>query len=237
MTNNPQSPLQVLVMHLSGGGDITWFLHSLFFFFLAIIVVRQLPFWLVIPGCLLVGHWLPAIGADSLFASFDNSHLNKSIYLFIFFYLGDQVVRKQIDIAKLTQHSPLVLASLASVILFECLTLLAAQPASPTLLAALALLAVPLFVWISVRLNSRLVHYVGVNSLVFYLSHYLVIQFFSKIFRLHSDSPWLHDLLFALAFVAAMILPWTLCLLRQRGWFNFLFTMKTSPRVKQAKTV
>ncbi len=236
MANNPQSPLHVLAMHLSGGGDITWFLHSLFFFFIAIIVVRQLPFWLVIPACLLAGYLLPALDANGMFASFDNTHLNKSINLFIFFYLGDQVVRNQFDIAKRSENILLVLASLASVILFECLTLMTAQPPSHTLLAALALLSVPLFVWISLKLNSRVVHYVGVNSIVFYLSHYLVIQLFSKLFKLHTDSLWLQDLLFVLAFAAAMILPWSLCLLRQRGWFNFLFTLRSSPRVKQAKT-
>lgn len=236
MANNPQSPLHVLAMHLSGGGDITWFLHSLFFFFLAIIVVRHLPVWLVIPACLLAGYFLPVIHAESMFASFDNAHLNKSINLFIFFYLGDQVVRNQFDIAKRSENILLVLASLTSVMLFESLTLMTAQPPSHTLLAALALLSVPLFVWISQKLNSRLVHYVGVNSIVFYLSHYLVIQLFSKLFKLQTSSLWLQDLLFMLAFTAAMILPWSLCLLRQRGWFNFLFTMRSQPRVKQAKT-
>lgn len=237
MANNPQSPLHVIAMHLSGGGDITWFLHSLFFFFLAIIFVRQLPFWLVIPGCLLLSYFLPELSADGMFASFNNAHINKSINLFIFFYVGDQLARRQYDIPKLAENSLLVLLSLASVILFLCLNLLTAHPPSHVLLAALALLSIPLFVWVSLKVNSRLVHYVGVNSIVFYLPHYLVIQFFSKIVKLQTPSPWIHDLLFVLAFAAAMILPWTLCLLRQRGWFNFLFTLKTQPRVKVAKPV
>lgn len=237
MANNPQSPLHVIAMHLSGGGDITWFLHSLFFFFLAIIVVRKFPFWLVIPGCLLLSYYLPEFSADGMFASFDNAHINKSINLFIFFYVGDQLVRRQFDIPKLAENPLLVLLSLASVILFVCLSVLGQNPPSHVLLAALALLSIPLFVWISVKLNSSLVHYVGVNSIVFYLSHYLVIQFFSKIVKLQTASPWVHDLLFMLAFVSAMILPWTLCLLRQRGWFNFLFTLKSPLRVKTAKTV
>ena len=224
-------------MHLSGGGDITWFLHSLFFFFLAIIVLRYLPFWLVIPGCLLLSYLLPEFSADGMFASFDNAHINKSINLFIFFYVGDQLVRRQFDVPKLAENPMLVLLSLASVILFVCLNMLSEHPPSHVLLAVLALLSIPVFVWISLKVNSRLVHYVGVNSIVFYLSHYLVIQFFSKIVKLHTQSLWIQDLLFILAFAAAMILPWTLCLLRQRGWFNFLFTLKSPSRVKVAKPV
>ena len=237
MANNPQFPLNVIAMHLSGGGDITWFLHSLFFFFLAIIVLRHLPFWLVIPGCLLLSYLLPGFSADGMFARFDNTHINKSINLFIFFYIGDQLVRRQFDVPRLAENALLVLLSLASVVLFVGLNMLSDRPPSHVLLAALALLSIPLFVWIALKVNSRLVHYVGVNSIVFYLSHYLVIQFFSKVVKLHTPTLWVQDLLFILAFAAAMIFPWTLCLLRQRGWFNFLFTLKSQPRVKVIKPV
>lgn len=86
---------------------------------------------------------------------------------------------------------------------------------------------------------SELVYYIGVNSIVFYLSHYLAIQFFSKIVKFESPSAWVNDLKFISAFLVALALalPWTLCLMRKRGWFNFLFTMKKSSKPMTTKPI
>lgn len=237
MANTPQSPLNIIMMHLSGGGDITWFLHSLFLFFIAIVFVRQLPPYIVLPAFLAASYLLPAIDSTSMFSSFDNAHVNKSLYLFVFFYLGDLLVRKQADIPQLAQNGAILALSLISFIALSTINLTMAVPLKQALLAPLALLSVPLFVWLAVKLRSRLVFYVGVNSIVFYLSHYLAIQFFSKIVKLNGPSPWSHDLKFVLAFVTALAMPWTLCLMRQRGWFNFLFSLKQPKQAARVKTV
>ncbi|WP_258576351.1 hypothetical protein [Candidatus Pantoea persica] len=196
------------MMHLSGG-DITWFLHSLFLFFIAIVFVRQLPPYIVLPAFLAASYLLPAIDGTSMFSSFDNAHVNKSLYLF--FNLGDLLVRKQADIPQLAQNGAILALSLISFIALSTINLT---------------MAVPLFVWLAVKLRSRLVFYVGVNSIVFYLPHYLAIQFFSKIVKLNGPSPWSHDLKFVLAFVTGLAMPWTLCLMR------LLFSLKQAARVK-----
>lgn len=237
LANTPQSPLNIIVMHLSGGGDITWFLHSLFMFFIVIVVVRHLPVWVVLPAFWLASYFLPAIDADSLFSSFDNAHINKSLYLFIFFYLGDLLVRKQTAIPQMASSGTVLTLSLISFALLSLLNLSMRASPDQALLTPLALLSVPLFIWLAMKSRSRLVCYVGVNSIVFYLSHYLAIQFFSKVVRLEGTSPWIHDVKFVLAFLAALAMPWTLCLLRQRGWFNFLFSLKQPKQRAGMKTV
>ena len=235
MANTPQSPMNIILSHLTGGGDMTWFLHSLFIFFIVIIFARHLPFLLVFALCMALSWALPALDPEGVFASFDNTHINKSLYLFVFFYLGDYVVRKQVDIAEKVQHGPTLLISLVSFIVLSCLNIFVLDRHAQALLSPLALLSVPLFVWIALKLKSELVYYIGVNSIVFYLSHYLAIQFFSKIVKFESPSAWVNDVKFISAFLVALALPWTLCLMRKRGWFNFLFTMKKSSKPMTSK--
>ncbi|MDL4914167.1 MAG: acyltransferase [Enterobacterales bacterium endosymbiont of Blomia tropicalis] len=237
MANTPQSPLNIILSHLTGGGDMTWFLHSLFIFFLMILVARKLPFYVVFLVCMFASWALPAIKPDSIFASFDNSHINKSFYLFVFFYLGDYVVRKQIDLAERVKKTSVIGLSLASFALLSCLNLFIVQGAPEALLSPLALLSLPFFVWIAAHLSSRIVYYIGTHSIVFYLSHYLAIQVFSKLVKFESASPWMNDIKFIAAFLAALALPWTICLMRSRGWLNFLFTLKKNAKPLQEKAV
>lgn len=234
MSNTPQSPANILLMHLTGGGDITWFLHSLFLFFIFILIARHLPFYLVFFACMITSWSLPAIPADSLFSSFDNNHINKSLYLFVFFYLGDLLVRMKADIPQLVSKPGVLMASLVSFILLSSLNIMMTHDLPQPLLSPLALLSIPVFVWLALHLKIRMAYYIGVNSIVFFLSHYLAIQFFAKLVKFGGASPWINDLKFLLAFVFALSLPWTLCLLRKRGMFNFLFTMKKTRNVPAA---
>ncbi|WP_130834045.1 acyltransferase family protein [[Erwinia] mediterraneensis] len=226
MSNTPQSPANILLMHLTGGGDITWFLHSLFLFFIVILAVRRLPFYLVFFSCMIASATLPAIPDNTLFSSFDNHHINKSLYLFVFFYLGDLLVRMKVDIPQLVNKTGVLMVSLLSFVLLFCLNMMMTQHLPQPLLSPLALLSIPLFIWIALHLKMSMAYYVGVNSIVFFLSHYLAIQFFAKLVKFGGTSLWVNDVKFLLAFVFALSLPWALCLLRERGMFNFLFTLK-----------
>jgi uncharacterized membrane protein YcfT len=225
MVNHPQSSLEIVINHLSGG-DYTWFLHSLFLFFVLIIPARRLPAGLVLGLCLTFNAWLPAIPADSLFASFDNLHINKSLLLFTFFYAGDWLVRNNMDIAQMVQCRQLLHMALGSFLLLSAFSLWGGLRQHSPLLLPLALLSIPLFVALALKINLRSVSYVGRNSMVFYLSHYLAIQLCSKLLANKGRSLWLQDAHFVLAFVAAVMLPTVLCALRDRGWFGWLFTMK-----------
>ncbi|WP_337013101.1 hypothetical protein [Pantoea sp. AS142] len=178
---------------------------------------------------------LPAIDADDVFASFNNAPINKSLYLFVFFYPGDYVVRKQGEIAGKLQHGLTLFISVISFVPLSCLNIFVPDPHSQALLSPLALLSVLFFVWIALKLKSELVCYIGLNSIVFYLSHYLEIQFFSKIVKFESPSAWVNDLKFISAFM--MALAWTVCLMRKRGGFNFLLTMKKSSMPMTTKPV
>ncbi|EJL89836.1 acyltransferase family protein [Pantoea sp. GM01] len=233
MANHPQSPLGIILGHLSGG-DITWFLHSLFLFFVLIIPARRLPCWLVLALCIIGSLWLPAIPADSLFASFDNLHINKSITLFAFFYVGDWLVRNDTDIALVAQRRQVMGISLASFLLLSTFSLWGGLGQHSPLMLPLALVSIPLFVLLAERVHLRWINYIGRHSIVFYLSHYLAIQVCSKFLRVEHSTLWLDDMRFLLAFMAAVALPAVLCQLRDRGWFGWLFTLKrkrTSPLV------
>lgn len=231
LSNHPQTPMAILLTHLSGGGDVTWFLHSLFLFFLAIIWLRNLAFYLVIPACILASWLLPAI-PDAAFSGFDASHLNKSFYLFIFFYLGDYLVKKRINIVACCQRRALVAFSLCAFIVLSSLNLNTTHiPYS--LLAPLAVMAIPLFIYAATKIQSRAIKYVGEHSIVFYLTHYLVIQAVAKM-KIREDIDWINDGRFLLAFAAALALPLAVCLLRQRGWLNGLFTLKSPEKTVPA---
>ena len=95
VSNHQQSMSNVIMMHITGGGDITWFLNSLFIFFIIIIPIRRLPIWSVFFTCITLSLLIPSIPENTIFSSFDNGHINKSIYLFIFFYLGDYLVKNK----------------------------------------------------------------------------------------------------------------------------------------------
>jgi len=225
MANHPQSPLAIALGHLSGG-DITWFLHSLFLFFVLIIPARRLPAALVLTLCVAGAVLLPPVPPDSLFASFDNLHLNKSLVLFAFFYSADWLVRKDVDIAAFAQRRTPLLLSLIAFMLLAAFSLWGGLRQHSPWLLPLALPSIPLFVALACRINLRAVNYVGRHSIVFYLSHYLAIQVCSKLLRHDGHSAWLADLHFVLAFSVALALPTALCVLRAKGWFDWLFTLK-----------
>ncbi|PIJ49789.1 acyltransferase [Erwinia sp. OLTSP20] len=224
-SNNPQSPLNILLSHLSGGGDITWFLHSLFIFFLIIPLVRRIPIYLVIPTALALSSLLPEIPSDSIFAGFDNSHVNKSLYLFPFFYLADWLVRRKMSVLDVSVTPRILLTSLLAFVVLSCIDLFIGAP-DRAWQAPLALLSVPFFVWLAAYSNIALITFIGANSIVFYLSHYLAIQAFAKLIKFRSESLWFHDALFLAAFATALALPGVICLVRRFGMLNFLFTMK-----------
>lgn len=236
LSHHDQDVLSVLLPHLTGGGDITWFLHSLFVFFIIIIVARRMPFWLILSLCL-AGSWLlPAVPADSVFASFDNSHFNKSSYLFIFFWLGDAVVRHKLDMPLLVKKPWVLYGSAAAFILLASLMLFVpalGQHAEEhfswalmTPLAPLALASVPLFAFLAMRTHSRIIGYIGTHSIVFYLSHFMVIKLCARYFQAPSSSLWIDDGKYLFSFACALLLPWGICQLRNHGWLNFLFTLK-----------
>ena len=237
VSNNPQSPANIIVSHLSGGGDITWFLHSLFIFFLVVPLVRRIPFYIVIPASLILSYVIPEIPEGSVFSSFDNGHINRAFYLFPFFYLGDLLVRRQMDIPAVISKASILLPSLLCFILLSSLNFMMDKSISWQLLAPLALCSIPIFIFVALHTNVRLVHFVGVNSIVFYLSHYLAIQVFAKAVKFTSENVYMNDLKFIAAFLCALLLPLTICWLRKRGMMNFLFTMKKpspkSPAVAQ----
>ncbi|OON39918.1 acyltransferase [Izhakiella australiensis] len=224
-SNNPQSPLNIILSHLSGGGDITWFLHSLFIFFLIIPFVRRIPIYLVIPVSLALSSLLPEIPSDSIFSGFDNSHINKSLYLFPFFYLADWLVNRKMNVLDVSTTPKILITSLLAFVVLSGVDLFIGAP-DRAWQAPLALLSIPFFVWIAAYSNIALITFIGANSIVFYLSHYLAIQAFAKVIKVHSESLWFHDALFFAAFASALAVPGVICLMRKFGLLNFLFTMK-----------
>lgn len=231
VSNKPQSPMNILLSHLTGGGDITWFLHSLFIFFMIIPFVRRVPFYIVIPLSLFISYILPEIPADSVFAGFDNSHVNRMFYLFPFFFLGDMLVRKQVDIPAVISKKSILLPSLLCFIALSSMNLLIEEGISWQLLAPLALCSIPIFIFLALHTNVKLVHFVGVNSIVFYLSHYLAVQVFAKAVKINSSNILISDLKFIAAFLSALLLPLAICWIRKHGMLNFLFTLKKKPKV------
>lgn len=230
IANHPQSVSNVILYNLTGGGDITWFLHSLFIFFVVIAFLRKLPFYIVFLSCMTISLLLPPIPVDSVFSSFDNYHINKSLYLFVFFFLGDLMVREKVDVENLVRNSLFITLSFISFLTLSCLNIFMVNKFPVQVLSPLALLSIPVFIWFSFKIKSKLVYYVGVNSIVFYLTHYLAIQFFSKFVSVGDGSLWWQDVKFILAFIFSILGPWMICLLRNKGILTYLFSIKKSSR-------
>lgn len=130
------------------------------------------------------------------------------------------------DIPGFIHRPSILLPSLACFIVLSSLNLFIDHGIAWQLLAPLALCSIPMFIYVALHINMKLVHFVGVNSIVFYLSHYLVIQVFAKAVKIHSSNVVINDLKFIIAFLCALLLPLTICWLRRRGMLNFLFTLK-----------
>lgn len=199
--NNPRPPLQLLSMHLSGGGDITWFLHTLFIFFTIIIFVKKIPFFIVLPLCWFLYFFLPPIDENSFFESFDNFHFNKSLYLFPFFYLGNMVSECKFDILEFSKNRAVLCASSISCFTVAFFYIFKINFYNEIII--FSILAIPFFVFLSNTSFFNLFNYIGTVSIFFYLSHYLIIQFFAKFIK--TNYLFNRDLKFISAFVASLI--------------------------------
>ncbi|EPG8548539.1 acyltransferase family protein [Klebsiella pneumoniae] len=222
-SNHQQSVWNVILMHVTGGGDITWFLHSLFIFFIIIIYARKIPIIPVLLTCTVLSCLIPVIHSDSVFSSFDNGHFNKSIYLFMFFYIGDYVIRKNIRLDNLEVGSVFIV----SIISFLLITLINFNfNVKYQYLSPLALASIPIFVFISQKINFKFIAFIGANSIVFYLTHYLVIQIAAKLIKINNTSPLIQDVKFFVVLIMAVAIPYFICKLRTVGFFNYLFSAK-----------
>ncbi|MFU9296205.1 acyltransferase family protein [Klebsiella pneumoniae] len=223
VSNHQQSMSNVIMMHITGGGDITWFLNSLFIFFIIIIPIRRLPIWSVFFTCITLSLLIPSIPENTIFSSFDNGHINKSIYLFIFFYLGDYLVKNNIQLNNLKLDWIVV----TSAITFTILSLINFSIKVPyQYLSPLAISSIPLFVYLSQKFTFGLTTFIGRNSIVFYLTHYLIIQVSSKLIKFSDATPTIQDLRFFITLILALIIPMTICKLRIKMKLNLLFTAR-----------
>ena len=181
---DPSAYVHYAVSHLSGGGDTTWFLQSLFLFFMAIIFLKKVPYYLVIPTCWLIYIFLPPISSLSLFSTFDNYHINKNFYLFPFFYLGYLLSDSSNKNIEIITHKYAIIISMFSYFFIAIL-----YTRGYHIFNILSISAIPFFVYLAKSKIFVIFNYIGSRSISFYLPHYLVLILSNKIISICFPSP------------------------------------------------
>ena len=181
---HPSVYVSYAISHLSGGGDITWFLHSLFLFFISIIMLKKAPYYLLIPMCWGAYMLLPPISNSSIFSTFDNYHINKSFYLFPFFYLGYILSTIQNKNLHIIEKNYIVIISM-----FAFLFISVMHTKGYYLFNIFSISAIPFFIFLAKRKVFTIFNYIGSKSISFYLPHYLILILSNKIISTYISLP------------------------------------------------
>ena len=232
-----------------GSTDFTWFLYDLFLFYLITPFLRKYNLFLVVGGALLIAlllpqEWLAFLpGYGPNLPGFERPifTFNDKAYYFIYFFLGDYLIRRQIDLTQITHKGLLALSAVAAVAILYMGYLNFEGKTSPNFLP-LVLLALPIIFKLSVLASksrySEVLAYVGRNSIVFYLVHYPL--FMVLIFLLKKAGIVHTGLLFSVMLVAGLVVPYIVILAKNSkalGFINILFAPRASsqPSIKKVR--
>lgn len=150
---------------VTGTSTLTWFLYDLFLFFLVTPYLRRFSPLAVIPVALALAWLVPT----SLYVK------PELFYYFIYFYLGDWISRRGVDLAAYRSKSLLSFSGLC-LLAIVLLANFSGMPKVWPVYLPLVLGTLPLLVWCAEHAAahpwSAPLTYVGRNSIVFYLAHY-----------------------------------------------------------------
>ena len=206
------------INHLSGGGDITWFLHSLFVFFIISIFTHKVSVYIVVPVCWVLYFLIPEIPENSFFSSFDNGHFNKSLLLFIFFHLGCVFSEKKSEAEKLCNRKSVIIISALFSLVISIVSV------NQKCLANLfSFSAIPFFMFLANTKAFYVFNYFGSRSISFYLSHYLILLTANKMLLIFFVFPLglKYALLFSITLIGAFLVTYG----RRIRLVNKLFVM------------
>lgn len=232
-----------------GSTDFTWFLYDLFLFYLITPLLRKYNLFLVVGSALLIAlllpqEWLaflPGYGPNEPGFERPIFTFNDKAYYFIYFFIGDYMIRRQIDLTQITHKGLLALSSVTAVAVLYMGYLNFESKTSPIFLP-LVLLALPIIFKLSVLASksrySEGLAYVGRNSIVFYLVHYPL--FMVLIFLLKKAGIVHTGVLFSVMLVAGLIVPYLVILAKNSkalGFINILFAPRASsqPSIKKVR--
>ncbi|OKB68596.1 hypothetical protein BHU62_00710 [Serratia marcescens] len=231
MVNNPASPLSVIYTQLTGGGDITWFLWTLMAFFLLVIPLRKVNVIVVLALCIAAYYLLP-LREEDLYSGYNPYHLRYAAYYFLFFYLGDFMSRKNFNIIGSLENRLIVfLAFSAWGILMLTVYF---KHHDNILMIPLTLLSIVALIYMTKYINNRAINFIGQNSIVFYLTHYLIIQFSSKMIKVDQDNALLGDIKYLITLGLALGIPYIIA--RYRNAFSLLSLPYAYPKRPKQQT-
>lgn len=202
-----------------GSSAATWFLYYLFVFYLITPLLRRARPVAVIAVCLALAIALPRGGAIS----------PNFFYFFIYFFIGDQLVQRDIDLTRYTSRPALLLAAaaLTGTVAIACLTDI--HKTWPGYLP-LVLASLPGLVWLACRAGgawpTRALHFIGRQSIVFYVVHFHL--FIALVFLLRPLIPRT-DLLFLALLGSGLLVPWAMSLARYRHPTRAVERLFTAP--------
>lgn len=226
-----------------GATDYTWFLYDLFLFYLITPFLRKCNVVLVVGGALLVAlflprEWfafLPGYGPSPPGYERPLYSINDKVYYFIYFFIGDYLIRRHIDLPLISHKGLLALSTVAivAILYMGCVNVIVKT--SPLYLP-LVVLALPIMFKASMLASksrySEVLAYVGRNSIVFYLVHYPL--FMVLVFLLRKAGINENGLLFSLLLVTGLVVPYLVILAKNSkalGFINILFAPRaTNPR-------
>lgn len=225
MVNNPASPLSVIYTQLTGGGDITWFLWTLMVFFLFIVPLRKMNVFVVIALCITAYSLLP-LRKEDLYSGYNPYHLRYAAYYFIFFYLGDFMSRKNFNIIGSLNNRLIVACAFSAWGALILTTYF--KHHDNVLMIPLTLLSIVALIYMTQYINNRAINFIGQNSIVFYLTHYLIIQFSSKVIKVDREDALLGDMKYVITLALALGIPYLIA--RYRNVFALLSLPYSYPK-------
>ncbi len=174
----------------TGTCDLTWFLYFLFVYFMIsrVILNKEVNPFIVLFICFACIMIIPDLG---FYKSLEVDFIKESdlFYYFIFFYLGCILGIKGVDIPGLSKRKPILLLSIASLIVVEMINFQANTFKTSIVYLPFVLMAIPLLVVTGGLISKvsavrKILGHLSINSIVYYLSHYILIMIYFKAFSI-----------------------------------------------------
>lgn len=208
-----------------GTTDITWFLYSALIFYLIIRVVRNYNPILVVIFCVGLCVILNQIEFPT-FMDVGFISVADNFYYFIFFYLADQLNIHKKNIFVLFGSGWIIILSLICFFMTIYLNFYWGVYKTNPINLFFVLFSIPLFVYIFSRFvnkESSVFNYFGVNSLVYFLTHFSFLCLFVKYMQVNNlslESHYIMALMLVLAFLGPYVVVKIKCCFKI---FNILF--------------
>jgi uncharacterized membrane protein YcfT len=209
-----------LVRIAAGSADLTWFLYSLFIFYLVTPFLKKVHPILIITTCILL-----ALSIDGKILSSKlilKDYIPNVFYYFTYFYIGHLINEKRFDVS-FNGNWKIIGISNAILLSTVCFSSVYAISSTWPGYLPFVVLSFPALYWISQLIGkytlAKPLIYMGKNSIIFYLTHFVTQNVLSYVALAWGKN---NLFLFIFLFLSGFIIPYAISIAINTKKFSFL---------------